>query len=123
MLGRLFNTQRGQRAICSAVALVGIALVILVSDTRIGIIVFVTVTAAESGLFCLVYGLRATWREVDAARAVFWAVLAYFGVSAHLVTLYVWSRRFWWSDDLRELLFLGLVVAGLNLVLTLRRVL
>jgi hypothetical protein len=122
MLGKLRHTRKGHLLICWAVAFIGIVLVITVDNTRAGTLVFVSVTALESGLFCLIYGLRATWREVPAARAVFWAVLAYFGVTAHLVTLYAWSTRFWWTDDLRELLFLGLVVAGLNLVLTLGRV-
>lgn len=90
---------------------------------RTGTIVFLSVTALESGAFSLIYGLRSDWRKEPAARAVFWSVLAYFAVAAHLLTMYVSPRRFWWTDDLRELLYLGLAVAGLNLVLTVIRLL
>lgn len=123
MLGKLITTRTGNQAVNITAALVGIVLVILVDSSRTGTIVFLTVTTVESGAFSLIYGLRSDWRKEPAARAVFWAVLAYFGVAAHLFTLYVWPRRFWWTDDLRELLYLGLAVAGLNLVLTVLRVL
>lgn len=121
MLGRLFNTRRPTMAINTCAALFGIVLVIVVDAPRTGTIVFLSVTTLESGLFSLVYGLRSDWRQEPAARAVFWTVFAYFGVAAHLWTLYLWPQRWWWSDDLRELLYLGLAVAGLNLVLTLGR--
>lgn len=123
MLGKLFTTRTGNRAANAVAALVGIILVITVDSSRTGTIVFLFVTALESGAFSLIYGLRSDWRKEPAARAVFWAVLAYFGLAAHLLTLYIWPRRFWWTDDLRELLYLGLAVAGLNLVLTVVRVL
>jgi hypothetical protein len=123
MLGKLFTTRTGNRAANTVAALVGIILVITVDSTRTGTIVFLAVTALESGAFSLIYGLRSDWRKEPAARAVFWAVLAYFGVAAHLLTMYIWPRRFWWTDDLRELLYLGLAVAGLNLVLTVVRLL
>lgn len=123
MLGKLLTTPRGTKIINCTAAAVGIVLVIVVSDTRIGVITFIAVTAVESGVFSLIYGLRSDWREEPAARAVFWAVFAYFGVTAQLLTLYLSPRRWWWSDDLRELLFLGLSVAGLNLVLTVVRLL
>lgn len=123
MLGKLFTTPRGTLVLNTAALLVGIILVIAVNAPRVGTIVFLAVTAVESGLFVLIYGLRSEWRREPAARAVFWIVLAYFGNAAHLLTLYGWTNRFWWSDDLRELLYLGLAVAGLNLVLTVVRVL
>lgn len=123
MLGKLITTRRGNMVINTVAALVGIGLVIGIDSPRAGTIVFLFVTALESGIFSLIYGLRSDWRQEPAARAVFWAVLAYFAITAHLITLYLWPKRFWWTDDLRELLYLGLVVAGLNLVLTLVRVL
>lgn len=122
MLAKLFTTTRGTLLLNCFAAAFGIALVIDVDSPRIGTIVFLAVTALESGVFTVVYGLRGDWHHEPAARAVFWAVLAYFGVAAHLLTLYIWTARWWWSDDLRELLYLGLAVAGLNLVLTLGRV-
>lgn len=122
MLGKLFTSPRGTRLLNTLAVLGGIALVIAVDSPRAGTIVFLAVTAFESGLFCLIYGLRSQWHREPAARAVFWAVLAYFGVAAHLLTMYVWSVRFWWTAPLRELLYLGLAVAGLNLVLTVVRV-
>lgn len=123
MLGKLFGTQRGTLAINAVAALIGIILVITIDAPRTGTIVFLFVTALESGAFSLIYGLRSDWRQEPAARAVFWAVLAYFAITAHLITLYLWTTRWWWTDDLRELLYLGLAIAGLNLVLTLVRVL
>lgn len=123
MLGKLLSTQRGTTVVTTVFALVGILLVISIDEPRTGTIVFLAVTALESGVFSLVYGLRSDWRREPAARAVFWTVLAYFAVALHLLTMYLWSVRFWWTDDLRELLYLGLAVAGLNLVLTLTRVL
>jgi hypothetical protein len=121
MLRKLFGTPRGTVTLNVAVAAVGVLLAILIDSPRVGTIVFLAVTAVESGVFSLIYGFRSSWREVPAARAVFWVVLAYFGVAAHLLTLYLWETRWWWSDDLREVLYLGLAVAGLNLVLTLNR--
>lgn len=123
MLGKLITTRRGNLFVNAALTAVGVILVIVVSDTRFGIILFLAATTLESGLFTLVYGLRADWRQVDAARAVFWAVFAYFGVALHALTLYINPMRFWWTDDLRELLYMGLTVAGSNLLLTLVRVL
>lgn len=123
MLGKLFTTRTGNHVANTVAALVGIVLVILVDSPRTGTIVFLSITALESGAFSLIYGLRSDWRKEPAARAVFWAVLAYFAVAAHLLTMYLWPRRFWWTDDLRELLYLGLAVAGLNLVLTVIRLL
>lgn len=116
-------TRRGVLMINTSAALIGLALVVIIDSTRAGTTLFLAVTAAESGIFSLVYGLRSAWWKVPAARAVFWAVLAYFGLSIHLLTLYLWSARFWWTASVRELLYLGLGVAGLNLVLTLGRVL
>lgn len=123
MLGKLFTTPRGTVVLNTAALVIGIILVIVVDSPRFGTIFFLAVTAAESGLFVLIYGLKSEWRREPAARAVFWIVLAYFGVAAHLLTLYGWTRRFWWSDDLRELLYMGLAIAGLNLVLTVIRIL
>lgn len=123
MLGKLFTTPLGNRILTGTAALVGLLLVILVDHPRTGTIVFLAVTAVESGVFSLIYGLRSDWRAAPAARAVFWAVLAYFGVAAHLLTMYIWPVRFWWTDDLRQMLYLGLALAYLNLVLVLTRVL
>lgn len=123
MLGKLFTSPRGTVALNTAALVVGIILVIAVESPRIGTIVFLAVTALESGLFVLIYGLRSQWQREPAARAVFWAVTAYFAIAAQLLTMYIWSVRWWWTDDLRELLYLGLAIAGLNLVLTVVRVL
>ena len=123
MLGKLFTTPRGTVTLNAAALLVGIGLAIAVDSPRTGTTVFLAVTALDSGLFVLIYGLRSKWHREPAARAVFWIVLAYFGLAVHLLAMYVWSHRWWWTDDLRELLYLGLAVAGLNLVLTVVRVL
>lgn len=123
MFGRLFTTHRGHDVIIAASALCGLILILLVDNPRTGTIVFLAVTAVESGVFALVYGLRSDWRRADAARAVFWAVFTYFWVAAQLLTMYIWPQRFWWTYDLRELLYLAFALAGLNLVLTMVRLL
>lgn len=123
MLGKLFGTQRGTLLINTAALLVGIYLVIIIDSPRVGTVIFLAVTCAESGVFSLIYGLRSSWWKVDAARAIFWVVLAYFALSGQLLHMYLSPHRWWWSDDLRELLYMAFAIAGLNLVLTLTRVL
>jgi hypothetical protein len=123
MLGKLFTTQRGTTLINTAAAVLGIYLVIVIDSPRVGTILFLIVTCVESGVFSLIYGLRSAWWRVPAARAIFWVVLAYFFMSAQLIHMYLTPRRWWWSDDLRELLYMAFAIAGLNLVLTLTRVL
>lgn len=123
MLKRLLYTHKGNVVLNSIAAFIGVLLICIVGTPRAGTVVFLFVTAAESGVFSLIYGFRADWRAAPAARAVFYTVLAYFMITAHLITLYLSKKRWWWTDYLRELLYLGLVVAGLNLVLTLVRLL
>lgn len=123
MLGKLIGTRKGNLAANSVFASIGIVLVIVIDSPRTGTIVFLAITALESGVFSLVYGLRSSWRQEPAARAVFWAVFAYFALSFVLLIGFLFPYRFNWFDDVRELLYLGLAVAGLNLVLTLMRVL
>ena len=123
MLGKLFTTYTGHKIILTTATVVGIILVIAINAPRTGTVVFLAVTAAESWTFSIVYGLRSTWRKEPAARAVFWAVLAYAALASELLIGFLFPYRFSWFDDVRELLYLGLAIAGLNLVLTLARVL
>jgi hypothetical protein len=123
MLGKLFLTRRGTLVINSLAAVVGIILVIGIDAPRDGTIIFLAVTAFESGTFSLIYGLRSAWWREPAARAIFWVVLAYFALASLLLLGFLRPYRYSWFDDLRELLYLGLSIAGLNLVLVLTRVL
>lgn len=123
MPSRLFTTPRGTFILNALATLIGLFLVIQTDDPRTGTMVFLAVTCAESGIFSLIYGLRSAWWREPAARAIFWVVLAYFLLATQLLTMYLSPKRWWWSDDLRELLYLAFAVAGLNLVLTLTRVL
>ena len=123
MLGKLFLTPKGTFVLNGLAALVGIYLVIAIDSPRTGTIVFLAVTSFESSTFCIVYGLRSAWWKEPAARAVFWAILAYAGLSSLLLLGFLRPYRYAWFDDLRELLYLGLAIAGLNLCLTLTRVL
>lgn len=123
MLGNLLLNRRTALVANTFAALLGVFLVIQIDSPRTGTIVFLAVTAVESGVFSLVYGLRSAWWRADAARAIFWTVLAYFALSSLLLVGFLRPYRYAWFDDLRELLYLGLAVAGLNLVLTLARVL
>jgi hypothetical protein len=121
---RLLFTVRGNHLLTTLVLLVGIFLVIAIESPRTCTIIFLAATSFESLTFCLVYGLRTAWWREPAARAVFWAVLAYAGVSTVvLIGGYLRLDPYGWFDNLREMAYLGLVVAGLNLCLTLTRVL
>lgn len=123
MLGKLFTTKRGHLIVNSVAAVFGVVLVIAIDRPRDGTVVFLAVTATESGMFSLVYGLRSAWRKSEAARAVFWAVFAYFLLATELLIGFIRPYRYDWFDDVRELLYLGLAIAGLNLLLTLGRLL
>lgn len=123
MLGKLFLTPKGTLALNTVLAVVGIVLVITVNNARTGTVIFLAVTATESGLFSLIYGLRSAWWKVPAARAIFWTILAYFALSSELLLGFLFPYQFPWFNFVRQLLYLGLSVAGLNLVLTLTRVL
>lgn len=123
MLGKLFTTPTGTVVLNTITTLVGILLVILIDHPRTGTVLFLVVIMAETTAFSLIYGLRSNWRREPAARAVFYFILSISALTLHAVTLYASTKRFWWSDDLREILYMGMAVAGLNLLLTLTRVL
>jgi len=124
MIGKLLLNPRTATVMNTIMGVVGIVLVIAVRDNRLGTVVFLSVTALESGAFSLLYGLRSSWWREPAARAIFWTVLAYFALSSVvLIGGFLFPRRYGWFPFLRELGYLGLSVAGLNLVLTLLRVL
>lgn len=123
MIGIYSNSALGIKILNGLAAVAGAFVVLLIENPRVGTIIFLGITAVESGIFTAVYGLQSSWRKVPAARAVFWVVMAYWGLATHLLTMYLFSERWWWTDDLREILYLGLAVSGLNLVLTLRHVL
>lgn len=123
MIGIYSNSALGIKILNGLAAVAGAFIVLLIENPRVGTIIFLGITAVESGIFTAVYGLQSSWRQVPAARAVFWVVMAYCGLATHLLTMYLFSERWWWTDDLREILYLGLAVSGLNLVLTLRHVL
>jgi hypothetical protein len=123
MPSRLFTTPRGTVALNTFATLVGIFLVIAIQSPRTGTLLFLFVIMAETTVFSVIYGLRSNWRREPAARAVFYFILSISALTVHAATLYASTRRFWWSDDLRELLYMAMAIAGLNLVLTLGRVL
>lgn len=119
----LVETQRGNHWLLALFALAGLVLAgARARDPGAGTWVFLIVTAAESGAFVLIYGLRSSWRSEAAARAVFWLVASYFTVSAGTLALRLWPRESWAITGIRELGYLALAVAFLNLLLTLIRV-
>jgi hypothetical protein len=123
MLGKLFRKRRATRTANIIATVVGICLVIGIDSPRTGTVVFLAVTAVESGVFSFIYGLRSAWWRTEAARAIFWVVFAYFALSTELLIGFLRPYRYAWFDDMRELLYLGFAIAGLNLVLVLARVL
>ncbi len=121
MFARIVLTKRGNQIAVATAAAIVVALVVLIDNTRTGVMTMVALSAVESGLFVIVALFLSDWRKSDAMRAVVWAVFAYHVLAAHTFTLYKFPQRYWWSDDLRELIFGGLVVAGVNLTLTIVR--
>lgn len=121
---RLLTSPRIHRWMLTISTVVGLIMVVTIHDGRVGTITFLSITAAESGLFVLIYGIRSNWRHIPAARAIFWAVLGYCGVSASELAHLFWAYDgWWWTHTTRELLYLFLCIAGLNLVLVLNRTL
>lgn len=121
---RLLISPRLHRWILIIASLIGAVLIITIRDGRAATITFLSITAAESGIFILIFGFRASWRGVPAARAVFWAVLGYCGVSTSELAHLFWSYSgWWWTHTTRELIYLCLCIAGLNLVFVLNRIL
>lgn len=104
------------------VAVIGVVFIILARDARLGMIVFLLATCIESGLFSLIYGARSKWRSSDPARAVFWIIFSYFLVSCHILVSYFWRADYALREDIRQFLYLFMTLAGLNILLTARRV-
>lgn len=123
MPGRLLFTPKGNLLLNTTLAVVGLVLAITIDSPRTGTVIFLAVTAFESTTFSIVFGLRTAWWRVPAARAIFWVILAYAALSSLLLLGFLRPYQFWWFGELRQLLYLGLAVAGLNLCLTLTRVL
>ena len=123
MLVRLLTSYRAHRWIITAASVIGLVLVVAINNGHAGVVTFLSITAAESGVFVIIYGLRSDWRRVPAARAVFYAVFGYCTVATSQLSHAVWNYGGWWWDNLRELTYLFLAVAGLNLVLVLTRTL
>ncbi|AKJ71681.1 hypothetical protein SPI1_20 [Skermania phage SPI1] len=118
----LVETQRGNHWVLALFALAGLTLAVAgTRDPGAGTWRLLIVTAVESGAFVLIYGLRSSWRSEAAARAVFWLVASYFAVSAGTLALRLWPRESWAITGIREIGYLGLSVAFLNLLLTLIR--
>lgn len=107
--------------ILRVVAFIGIVLIVAIDDARTATIVFLLATCIESGLFSLIYGLRSRWRSSDAARAVFWIIFAYFALSCHILVSYFWRADYSIREELRQFFYLFLTIAGLNILLTVRR--
>lgn len=103
------------------VALMGIVFIIAVRDSRAAIVVFLLATCVESGLFSLIYGIRSKWRSSDPARAVFWIIFSYFALSCHILVSYFWRADYALREDIRQFLYLFMTLAGLNILLTARR--
>lgn len=104
------------------VALVGVVFIVAVRDARMATVVFLLATCIESGLFSLFYGMRSQWRSSDAAKAVFWIIFSYFTLSCHVLVSYFWRADYSLREDIRQFLYLFMTIAGLNILLTVRRI-
>lgn len=111
-------TRRNNAVALVTIALLGLVTVLSVDNARTGTYVFLTVTTVQAWSFTLFYGFVSTWRATAAARALFWIVLTYALVTTHVLITALTRYRPDWSDDLRQFLYLGLALAGMNLILT-----
>lgn len=107
--------------ILRVVGVTGVVFIVAVRDARLATIIFLLATCVESGLFSLMYGLRSQWRSSDAAKAVFWIIFSYFTLSCHILVSYFWRSDYSLREDIRQFLYLFLTLAGLNILLTVRR--
>lgn len=120
---KLITTRGGNRIAAGVFTIFGIVAALLIDDQRTGTFLFLFVTALESWTFTVIFGWASAWRQSDPTRALFWIVFAYAALATHQLTTGWLGWRYWWTDDLRQLLYLGLALTGLNLTLTMLRVL
>lgn len=118
---KLAAEKRVDSWILRIVGVAGIVFIVAARDARMSTIVFLMATCIESGLFSLMYGLRSRWRSSDAAKAVFWIIFSYFCLSCHILVSYLWRADYSLREDIRQFLYLFLTLAGLNILLTVRR--
>ncbi|MGH2360475.1 MAG: putative phage holin [bacterium] len=111
-------TRRNSAVFLAIFTLIGILTALFVRDPRSGTYVFLGVTAAEAWTFTLFYGLASTWRVTAAARALFWIVFSYALLSTHLLVTVLFHFRPTWNQSVRQFLYLGLALAGMNSILT-----
>lgn len=114
-------TRRVNAALLLAMTVVGLALVVLVRDPWTGTLIFLDVTAVQGWIFTAFYGLASTWRTTAAGRALFWIILTYTLIATQVVIAHVFRIDAEWFEDVRQVLYLALSVSGLNLLLTMVR--
>lgn len=118
---RLVRTRRGNAYILAVATAILTVLAIAIDDTRTAVMTMIALTAIEATVFVVVAFFRANWRDSEPMRAVLGFQFTYAVMAIHTFTLYLTPRRWWWSDDLRGLIFAALVIAGLYLSLTVWR--
>ena len=94
---------------------------ILADSPRDGSRFMLLAAAILAGIFSLIYGLKRAWRSGPAATAVFWIIFAYFCMASHMTVYMHWK---WYRDtfyEVQQFLYMGLALAGLNLMLTILR--
>lgn len=111
-------TRRNNAVALATFALIGLVTAVLINDSKTGTYVFLAVTAVQAWTFTLFFGLVSTWRVTAAARALFWIILAYALLSSHLLVTILADYRPAWNQGMRQLLYLGLALAAMNLILT-----
>ena len=94
---------------------------ILADNSRDGSRFMLMTAGIEAGIFSLIYGLKRAWRSGPAATAVFWIIFAYFCMASHVTAYTQWK---WYREtfyEVQQFLYMGLALAGLNLMLTILR--
>lgn len=114
-------SRRANQVVLSVMTVVGLILVWAIHDARLGTYLFLAFTAIQGWLFTGIYGTKSTWRATAASRALFWIIFTYTLVATQILVTGLLHYKPEWMDDVRQLLYMGLTLAGLNLLLTMVR--
>lgn len=111
-------TRRNNLILFAAAAILGTVAVLFVDSADTANRVLLFITAVQGWAFTVFYGLASTWRTTAASRALFWIVLTYSLLATHVLASVLWSVKVEWFSGVRPFLWLGLALAGFNLLLT-----
>lgn len=84
--------------------------------------VYLSVMTLAAGSFCLLYATKSQWRKTAPGRALMYSSLSLFLLGAQISATLIFGEFYPGRGVVRTILYLGLVIATLNLNLTLFRI-